>query len=43
MLMDGIGTVEGYANCASAMPGETVGLCCAGRSQFSIEVALINP
>ena len=36
------GAVEGYADRASAMPGESVGLCCAGRGRFSIEVARLG-
>src|ERR1700759_1906018 len=33
------GVVEGYPDRASAMPGESVGLCCAGVGRFSVEVA----
>jgi hypothetical protein len=34
--------VEGYPDRASAMPGETVGVCCAGRGPFSVEVARLG-
>jgi hypothetical protein len=36
------GVVEGYPNRLSAMPGESVGLCCAGRGRFSVEVARLG-
>ena len=36
------GAVEGYPDRLSAMPGESVGLCCAGRGRFSIEVARLG-
>lgn len=36
------GAVEGYPDRASAMPGESVGLCCAGVGRFSVEVARLG-
>ena len=36
------GAVEGYPDRSSAMPGELVGLCCAGRGRFSVEVARLG-
>ena len=42
MVTGKMGAVEGYASRTSAMPGESVGLCCAGRGRFSIEVARLG-
>ncbi|MGO9457766.1 MAG: N,N-dimethylformamidase beta subunit family domain-containing protein [Acidimicrobiales bacterium] len=42
MVTGETGAVEGYANRTSAMPGESIGLCCAGRGRFSIEVARLG-
>src|ERR1700691_6285996 len=36
------GTVEGYPDRSSAMPGEFVGLCCSGRGRYSVEVARLG-
>jgi hypothetical protein len=42
MVVGEKGTVEGYPDRASAKPGESVGLCCAGRGRFSVEVARVG-